>query len=132
MTTKILNLTQHVATPAQIADGVFEPNDKERVQRLLTFESIPSKWEMVCRAKQLVLVALNNKASTVMIGGAPYFMSILETVLQINDITPLYSFNTRDSIEVTDPITGITTKTAQFVHSGFVAAPPSMFINMHF
>lgn len=117
---RILNLTQHMATPAQIADGVFEPKDKARVQSLLTFDSIPDKWEMVSRAKTLARIALINEANTVMIGGAPYFMGTLEAILIQHKIRPLYSFNTRDSVEVTDVVTGVTTKTALFVHSGFV------------
>ena len=42
----ILNLTQHVATPEQMADGVVEPKNKARVQELLTFTGKPTLREI--------------------------------------------------------------------------------------
>ena len=46
---KILNLTQHIATPEQQAQGVFEPSpqDKADIKRLLTLEGCPSELQCV-------------------------------------------------------------------------------------
>lgn len=74
---KILNLTQHAATPEQIAAGVFEPQDKEAVRELLTFETLPTKEEIHSRAVKLTIEALEHDVKAAMIGGAGYLMSEL-------------------------------------------------------
>lgn len=58
---KIINLTQHVTTEAQIKDGVFEPSDKNAVKNLLTFTTIPSKEDIVERAKNWHKLHMNIK-----------------------------------------------------------------------
>jgi hypothetical protein len=118
---KILNLTQHVATPDQVAAGVIEPANKEQVVNLLTFDTLPSPLETWNRAKALAQIAKESGASAAMIGGAPYFMSALEAALTDYRIgvDPLYSFSIRESQEVVQP-DGTVRKVSVFKHAGFV------------
>jgi len=52
---KVINLTQHSATPAQIEAGVVEPeiSEKSEIQALLTFDTLPSQAEIKRRAIKL-------------------------------------------------------------------------------
>lgn len=65
---------------------------------------------------------VNLTQHAAMIGGAPYMMALLEQALWARGIVPLYAYSERRSVEKTDPITGEVTKTAVFVHLGFVGA----------
>ena len=94
----IINLTQHQSTPEQEWDGVFEPQDKENVRRLLTFDTIPNKGVLYMRAVQLAEIASESGAKFAMIGGAPYLMGALENALKEKGIQHLYSFSERESI----------------------------------
>ena len=118
MENKILNLTQHVATEEQVAEGVFEPTDKKLVQDLLTFDSVPNKGEMCAKAFVLACIAKEHDAKSAMIGGAPYFMSTLEKVLLDNGITPMYAFSVRTCVETVQP-DGTVQKSSVFKHTGF-------------
>ena len=118
---KIVNLTQHLATPEQKEAGVvdFEKNTAEKVKQLLTFETIPTQTELVDRANQLVIFAEISGADAALIGGAPFFMSTLEKELKREGIKPLYAFSRRESVEKTLP-DGSIQKTNIFKHIGFV------------
>lgn len=115
----ILNLTQHAATPEQVEAGVVEPDEKARVQALLTFSAIPSLDEIYERAEAIADVASRHGATQVMIGGAPYLMAPLEWWLIRRNILPLYSFTERVSAEEVQP-DGTTRKVSTFRHVGFV------------
>ena len=128
----ILNLTQHVVTPEQKAQLVVEPRmTKAKIQKLLTFEEIPTKEEIEARAKELAEIAVSeanhyagetdNKIwiTRVMIGGAPYLMGALENALRECGFTPVYAFSKRESIDQPQP-DGSVKKTAVFRHLGFV------------
>lgn len=117
--TKILNLTQHVGTAEQSAEGVFEPRNKGEIQRLLTFEILPSKEDIIARAETLAQIAEAENASKAMVGGAPYLMGALECALKKRGIQPLYAFSIRESVEETLP-TGEVVKRNVFRHLGFV------------
>ena len=117
--TKIINLTQHQATAAQAAEGVFEPKDKTAVQQLLTFEDLPKKEDILARAEALADIAEEEGASSAMVGGAPYLMGELENSLKRRSIQPLYAFSIRESVEETLP-TGEVIKKNVFRHLGFV------------
>ena len=117
----IINLTQHDSTPEQKAQGVVEPSDKQSIRGLLTFDTIPSKEEMADRASKIAAVAVNEKYAAAMIGGAPYFMSALETALKANGVKPLYAFSVRDSVDVAQA-DGSVRKMMVFRHLGFVEA----------
>ena len=116
---RIINLTQHNASAEQREVGVYEPAEKERVKNLLTFEEIPDKETMSARATALAEIVIEEKTSIAMIGGAPYFMSTLESVLRKEGIHPVYAFSKRESVEKTLP-DGSVEKIAVFKHCGFV------------
>lgn len=115
----MLNLTQHHGTEDQ---NVTEPQnkDKEIIKSLLTFEDLPSKKEVQERAIGLRIIASSYQAKEVMIGGAPFLMSILEEELINSGITPFYAFSKRESVERIEE--GKVIKTNVFKHIGFYKA----------
>ena len=117
----ILNLTQHSATQDQLEAGVIDlaPDLKQILKNLLDFSEVPSKQEILTRAVAITTIAMEYGASHVMIGGAPYLMGVLESVLKDNGIKPLYSFTQRVSVESMKE-DGTVVKTAVFKHIGFV------------
>ena len=118
---EILNLTQHNATPEQRQAGVLDIGRQEaqRLRFLLTFDSPPIKRGMELRAKQIVLLAQRHEAKTVMIGGAPFFMSILERELMMAGINVVYGFSKRELVSETTE-NGTVVKRNIFRHLGFV------------
>jgi hypothetical protein len=140
----IINLTQHPATPEQVAAGVFDlpPNLRGDLSALLTFDAIPGVEEIKVRAHDIGLMAAmlasgadrteevdGEVADTdrgafalqAMIGGAPYLMAPLESALRENGIEPVYAFSVRESVEQTQP-DGTVRKVNIFRHAGFVPA----------
>ena len=130
---KILNLTQHLATPDQIAAGVRDLSgwDLERLLKAITFESLPDAQEMLSRARQIATLVHHYPVHTtrdniytlpaVMIGGAPYFMPMLQRVLVQEGCEVLYAFARRESVDTIAP-DGSIHKTSVFRHAGFVSA----------
>lgn len=118
---KILNLTQHAATPEQSAAGVVEPDDKAAVADLLNFATLPSAEHLRSRAEALASLAARSGAGVAMIGGAPFFMAPLERALMDRGVKPVYAFSMRESVEVT-AADGSVTKRSVFRHEGFVEA----------
>ena len=114
---KILNLTQHIATPEQQAQGVFEPVDQDKleIQRLLTFDEIPTSEDIRRKASMLADIAYGYGADAVMVGGAPYLMPAL--VLEIP--RAVFAFSKRVSEEQLQP-DGSVRKLNVFKHVGFV------------
>ena len=126
----ILNLTQHPATPEQIAAGVVDLPASERamVGKLLTFETLPEAGEVFDRAYALAAAASESLGALgvevfgqVMIGGAPWLMAALETALRDSGIEPLYAFSVRESAEQVQA-DGTVRKVNVFRHAGFVPA----------
>lgn len=119
----MLNLTQHNATPEQVAQGVVElPSDvKEELKKLLTFNTLEETMELTERAYKIAQIAKEHGAERVMIGGAPFFMPALESMLALGDISAHYAFSQREVVETTLP-DGSVEKKAIFKHVGFV--PP--------
>lgn len=130
---KIVNLTQHAATPEQIAQGVVEldPEDRAECARLLTFDSLPTEEDLWVRADQLVELVkcspVSEPGCRVMIGatggrrntGAPFFMESLATALRREGYCPVYAFSRRESVEQVQA-DGSVRKVAVFRHLGFV------------
>lgn len=114
----ILNLTQHRASAEQKQAGVIEPEHKERVKTLLTFEEPPSSGEMFEQALELARIAKEAGADAAMIGGMPAFMGALERELVGVGVAPLYSFSRRESVE--EEVEGEVVKTSRFRHVGWV------------
>jgi len=123
---KILNLTQHKATPDQIAEGVYDYENHNLIQQLITFDEMPTFSDMIDRADELAKLVIEEGADAAMIGGAPYFMPILEFVLFRSNITPLYSFSKRVSEDTVMP-DGTIQKTSVFKHRGFYEATPVIY-----
>ena len=100
----IVNLTQHLATPEQIAQGVVEldPEDRAECARLLTFDSLPMAEDLWIAADQLVELVkcspISEPGCWVMIGGAPFFMESLATLLRRGGYCPVYAFSRRESV----------------------------------
>lgn len=139
----ILNLTQHTATPEQIAAGVVEPTPEQRAEivRLLTFDELPDSDDIRDRAYELALIARqiidakfaqmsreerdlelrHGSGICAMIGGAPFLMAALADELAKVSIHALFAFSMRESIEDVQP-DGSVRKTAVFRHKGFVPA----------
>lgn len=119
----ILNLTHHNAAAEQAAAGVVNLSGQplENLKKVLTFTEIPSREEIIERANKILDFALERGAKSVMIGGAPYLMPILEKALAKHGIQILYSFTKRETVEKTDE-NGNVVKTAIFRHVGFVEA----------
>lgn len=127
----IINLTQHVATSEQIAQGVVDLPASERaaLQDLLTFGELPTAAEVSARAAEIAELAAYNGMSgdegdspmpeAAMIGGAPFLMGALERALKIVGITAVYAFSVRESVDQPQP-DGSVIKVAIFRHAGFV------------
>lgn len=141
---RILNLTQHNATPTQINVGVYDlPIEKQvHLRNLLTFEhpSEATQRDMRDKARTIASFAhqglevweestpeapegqiVRIKFDAVMIGGAPYFMSTLERVLKEEGFKVLYSFSERVSVEIPQP-DGSVKKVNTFNHAGWIEA----------
>ena len=123
----ILNLTQHAATPEQISEGVVDlpPSQRQELQRLLTFDTLPTKADIGGRAEAIADLAMaidmerDQGPISAMIGGAPFLMFSLEWELREAGIEPLYAFSVRESVDQPQP-DGSVRKVAVFRHLGFV------------
>jgi hypothetical protein len=128
---KILNLTQHLATRDQVAAGVVDLSgrDLERLLSAITFDDLPSEREIRQRAKKVLDLVHRHPVKVgnylmlpaVMIGGAPYFMPVLQRVLKEEGCEVLYAFARRESVDTVSP-DGSIHKTSVFRHAGFVSA----------
>jgi len=118
---QILNLTQHPATPEQVAAGVVdcEPWLHGQIKRLLTFDRVPTPRELARRAHTIAELAKQTGMRAAMIGGAPWFMSNLEEALRFERIVPVYAFSERVTEETIEP-DGSVRKISTFRHAGFV------------
>ena len=118
---KILNLTQHRATPEQIAQGVIEPTwaDKEVICKALTFDEPPSFKEVSQRLEILGRIIIDPDIDTIMVGGAPFFMTALEQMIKSIGCVPVYSFSKRESRDIVQG-DGSVKKASTFKHISFV------------
>lgn len=118
----IINLTQHEMTSEQL-EGFEQVGQSYRdmIKGFLTFENLPSRKEIEACAFTLARIAVGQKATHAMIGGAPYLMSTLEHALKYYGVQPLYAFSKRESVEkkLDD---GIIQKVSVFKHAGWVEA----------
>uniref|UniRef100_A0A6M3MDN1 Putative transposase n=1 Tax=viral metagenome TaxID=1070528 RepID=A0A6M3MDN1_9ZZZZ len=87
---RIINLTRNKTTVEQAGDGVKEPNNKDKVINLLSFDQIPTNKEIYLRAHELAKIADNAEGA--MIKEPSWLMGALETELLDLMIKPLYSF----------------------------------------
>lgn len=121
----ILNLTQHPATPEQIAEGVIDLQPRLRAEMVaaLNFDVIPSSTQIKRVAEWIADLAAHESpiARTAMIGGAPYLMAPLERALARVGIEACYAFSVRESTEQAQA-DGSVKKVATFRHAGWVSA----------
>lgn len=130
----IINLTQHDATPEQVAAGVVNLKGEQlaRLRQLLTFEELPSSGQINDRAITVAHLAIYNgfggddgddpHPHAAMIGGAPFFMAALERQLRDLGVDPVYAFSQRRAVEEKQA-DGSVKKTQVFQHLGFVTPP---------
>ena len=132
---RILNLTQHVATPEQVEAGVVDlsPEERKELSSLLTFTAVPSTKDLqdraycVCKTflKQRAWVYgppsgwLGGKYDAVLLGGAPFFMENLADCCRRWGYKTLFAFSRRESVEEVQK-DGSVRKVAVFRHLGFV------------
>jgi hypothetical protein len=134
-----LNLTQHETTAEQSYAGVrsmhrvYPQCDQrqpiDRLRELLTFEDIPSRAEIECRAGEVAELADysayiiqsggSEYVTRAMIGGAPFLMAPLAQALRSQGLTPIFAFSRRESEEVVQS-DGAVKKVVVFRHLGFV------------
>ncbi len=115
------NVSQHVASPEQVLNGVVEPQNKEKFNELLTFENLPSTNELDKRAQKIMTLVCEEGWSMIMVGCAPFFASALERAAELKKISMMYSFSNRVSEEkiLAD---GSVKKINFFSHKGFIKA----------
>ena len=95
---------------------------------LLTFDKLPTYDEVRKRAEALADLArawadrIGKMETSVMIGGAPYLMPLLEKALKKRRLHPVYAFSRRIVKEVRNP-DGTVKKTVLFKHEGFIEVP---------
>ena len=113
---KITNLTQHPASAEQKKVGVTDLVDTIGLKKALNFVGLPSEQDILNRAYEITLLALDSGHDAAMIGGALWLMAPLAEMLRENGIDPLFAFSVRESSEKD----GV--KTSVFRHVGFVPA----------
>ena len=121
----IINLTQHLATEEQLQAGVVDLSEekREKLQRFLNFDRIPSELEINWRADQIVSLLEGEEGyhCQVMIGGALWLMAPLTRKLKAERYIPVYAFSVRESEEEILP-DGSVKKVNIFKHKGFIPA----------
>ena len=127
----IVNLTQHVASPEQLAAGVVDlPADQRRLLvESLTVDALPTRQEIADRCANIAALAVHNglggdegddpHPTAAMIGGAPWMMRALEDALLDMGVQSVYAFSVRESVEQVQP-DGSVRKVNVFRHTGFV------------
>ena len=111
----------------KIQDGCFEVADKQFVDELhkpLSFDDIalPTKQEMVERAKRLVNLAMQHNAKCVMLDNSipSFLISILENELKQNGIKPFHSFMKNVATETTIRNGSVLSQTIVRKHSAWI------------
>lgn len=120
---KIINLTLHSATEDQLKEGVENYRDMEMLKRVLTFIDIPDRKYLQYVADRLTSIAKLGGYKKAMIGGAVYFMPVLEKALLEAGITVCYAFSKRVCEETQLP-DGSVEKKYIFKHLGFYEVKP--------
>jgi hypothetical protein len=129
----IINLTQHPASPEQIAAGVVDlPAGKlKSLHDALTFDQLPDPADIYLRAHYIAELAIecalragvDDSAvplARAMIGGALWLMPPLSKALLDRGIVSVFAFSARETSEEIQP-DGSTRKLTVFRHRGFVS-----------
>lgn len=131
---KIINITQHPATPEQGVEDIIIQGECvassfglrpdqfgyfPKLADVLTFDRIPTYGQMWSRACLLTTISVRLEATHAMVGGAGFFIPVLEKALRQRGIVPVHAFSKRESVE-TQNADGTVSKTNVFKHLGFV------------
>jgi hypothetical protein len=120
---RIINLTQHTATPDQKRAGLEDLHEDahNEIRSWITFSSMPTPTELKVRAEGCADACREygrnqngGPPKYALIGGAPFFQPYLAQALRDRGIIPLYAFSQR----VTEEIDGV--KKSVFKHEGFL------------
>lgn len=126
MATLFINLTQHPLSNEQRAwadercMAVVETDADTK--SALNFEELPTLEALEERADAIVSRLGTRHPDfhrTAMIGGAPFFMPVLERKLKEAGIQPVYAFSKRVSVEGVNE-QGEVVKTSVFKHEGWI------------
>jgi hypothetical protein len=117
---KMLNLTQHPATPAQKEDGVvdLEGEELEYLRKCITFNTLPSLEQLEKNSIDLAKIAREKGYENVLIGGACYFMPVLDNTLKRFGIKPYYAYSKRNAVD--KMVDGKIITEYTFEHEGFL------------
>lgn len=125
---RILNATQHTATPDQVAEGIidFPANYQAALKAAITFPAVYGKEELKAAARMVAelvrdFVGEFGKIDGVMIGGMPSFMPVLEVQLSSAGFAPCYAQSDR-VVEEQTQADGSVRKVAVFKHAGLYFA----------
>lgn len=119
MNTEIINLTQHLATEEQIAEGVIDLPEQIRKEliRWLTIDELPNSSDLCQRAMEIGFIAKATRCKKAMIGGHNLLMPGVDFILRAHGILPLYAFSKRMVVENGGK------KVVTFKHEGLVEVP---------
>lgn len=121
----LINLTQHALTEEQknSVDTVIEP---QGMSVYLNFNEMPTAevindraYEMFDCLMQMLPPDVEPKDCTVLLGGAPFFMSACERAATHYGFKYCYAFSKRVSEEVKQP-DGTVKKVSVFKHEGWI------------
>lgn len=123
----VVNLTQHLSTTEQQAEGVFDLSgkDRDRLVELLTFSAQYTKADLEKSADAIVELVKAVDCHRVMIGGLPAFMPVLEATLVKAGIAVGYARSERVSVDQAMP-DGSVRKVATFRHCGMYWSSEAM------
>jgi len=97
---RILNLTNHSATPAQQQLGLVDiAEQREYICQLLSFAKIPDVDDIEQRCHKLVGLTLQLEFRAAHLGGATYLTPQLHHMLIANGVDVYYSYSKRQSSE---------------------------------
>lgn len=120
VTGRILNLTQHSLTPAQIAQGAFEPSaeDKSKISKLLTVDELISQKQLNEKSMQLLEIASKYEFDYLLVGGMHPLINTVAFFSIFAEISTCQAFTKRMAVEVENADGTISKKTV-FAHEKF-------------
>lgn len=123
----IINLTQHLSTTEQQAEGVFDLRDEDRARltAMLTFDPQYTRKDLEFAAEEIVGLLKEYDCYRAMVGGMPSFMPILERALVAAGVAVGYARSERVSVDQAMP-DGTVRKVATFKHVGMYWASEYM------
>lgn len=105
MSMKIVNFTLRAATPEQLAEGVIEVSDEDRlrIHELFKFQYVPDAYEVTVRARLLAQLAESYDAGYVLVDGPPFLMVALDIALRALNVYPLYALSKKEITKTIRP-----------------------------